>query len=86
MYIHSFVVEGRGEFPVDMLRYDQCYPADESQARQLLRLREQPTEMVTVMLIHRSDTKYWKPTEGRWQSFLWRVKTVCEPVKSSGVL
>jgi hypothetical protein len=32
MIIKKFEVEGSGEFPIDMLRYDQCWPTDTADA------------------------------------------------------
>lgn len=29
-YVHRYTVEGRGRFPIDMLRYDGSYPANGS--------------------------------------------------------
>ena len=72
MWRHRFVVEGGGEFPYDMLRYDACYPTEESEARSL-DSAERAVRRVT--LEHRGE-KSWKPTEGRWASFTWRVAEV----------
>ena len=71
-----FVVEGTGNFPFDMLRYDACWPADSGESHKLecaycSRRPEDPLSSkrrVTLL----SD---WSqaPTEGRWNSFTWRV-------------
>ncbi len=64
MKTKRFTVEGFGAFPVDMLRYDACYPADSVSAtlingrgRRAVNLRS-----------------YREPTIGRWNSFMWTVK------------
>jgi len=62
-----FMVEGQGHFPADMLRYDQAWaitglgvPDDPLQPRR------------TVVLATRMGSGK-VPTEGRWQSFGWKV-------------
>lgn len=43
--LHEFTVEGCGTFPVDMLRYDQCWPRRESQdVPEVLGLPPMPTD------------------------------------------
>jgi hypothetical protein len=66
-----FVVEGRGEFPIDMLRYDQCWPRREIDSGTIRRTNE--TRKVELMCI---NTTGRKPTEARWKSFGWTVTTV----------
>jgi hypothetical protein len=63
-----FVVEGAGDFPMDMLRYDTCFPATEDDARRAA--LQNGTRQVTV--IGRSLAGR-VPTEGRWASFGWKV-------------
>jgi hypothetical protein len=67
----SFIVEGSGEFPFDMLRYDSCFPRDEGQARQMGDTHERRR----VHLVRRipADVPFPEPTVARWESFLWRV-------------
>lgn len=65
------VVTGSGQFPVDMLRYDSCYPASETDSGIIastftnygtwrVHVRMRPLEK-------KKDKKYW--TVGRWESF-----------------
>ena len=63
-----FTVEGEGGFPVDMLRHDTCYPADQASVRSIEvgRIRRQ------IHLISRTQTPD-KPTRERWQSYRWTV-------------
>ena len=64
----EFVVQGSGEFPYDMLRYDQCWPATE--AVDSGRLGTRSNELRTVRL-----RGLRSPTTGRWNSFSWRVES-----------
>lgn len=71
--LHYFVVEGTGTFPVDMLRYDSCWPLYESGAKsayniltpESLKDRAQPRQ---VALMSRKP-----PMRARWQSFGWDI-------------
>lgn len=78
-----FTVDGPGDFPVDMLRYDACWPYDSQAAvnlgirldARLMKLRRDhgdPLPSVRLVSEHRA------PTEGRWESFLWKVRDVEE--------
>lgn len=69
-----FVVEGTGDFPSDMLRYDCCFPVDESEARGIAgwaRAAGGVLKPRRVTLEHRGSGR--APTAARWQSFGWRV-------------
>ena len=57
-----FIVEGRGTFPVDMLRYDCCYPSGSKDAAALL--TKEPRRVVLIGE---------RITAARWKSFLWNV-------------
>lgn len=61
----SFIVEGSGEFPYDMLRYDLCWPDSETQTHYLTASR------MGVRQVKLTGLR--EPTEGRWASFRWRV-------------
>lgn len=48
-YRTSFIVEGTSVFPIDMLRYDSCFPADEASSNQIASTsREVPLLVYTV--------------------------------------
>ncbi|KPK66576.1 MAG: hypothetical protein AMS21_02120 [Gemmatimonas sp. SG8_38_2] len=81
-----FTVTGRGQFPTDMLRYDQCYPFGPDDAVNLYlapcddglhyvndaqAAGRSTTRQVT--LVHVSDRRHWAPTKDRWASFGWVV-------------
>jgi hypothetical protein len=69
---YCYTVEGRMSFPLDMLRYDRCWPADGDSAAEIYASFDR-TERGTFKVNLVSDNK---PTSGRWQSFLWSVKEV----------
>ena len=64
----QFSVEGRGEFPLDMLRYDCCWPATGDDVANLDNWRD-ASRRVTF----NSQKANGKPTDGRWASFGWSV-------------
>lgn len=78
MKTKTFVVEGsRAGFPVDMLRYDSCWPATSADARMIEKLldpeaREALPKRVQVQL-QTDDRNFNVPTDARWASFLWKV-------------
>ena len=75
----AFVVAGSGRFPVDMLRYDCCYPANGESAEGILSDGAYGGEgMREVRLISCMVTR---PTAERWRSFGW-VVTAQEDIRS----
>lgn len=64
--LRHFIVEGAGEFPLDMLRYDEAFPAAESQSHLLL---SSPKRRQVSLF---SCCQY-SPCVGRWKSFGWKV-------------
>lgn len=75
--MYEFVVEGWGCFPVDMLRYDACWPmTQEDVGRMPLRATDRVMPTVRVkMASHRA------PTPERWASFGWKVISQERPRK-----
>ena len=67
-YRHSFQVKGCGKFPIDMLRYDSCFPSSEPDSYEILDERKERT----VQLTHYGD-RQWEPGKPRWSSFGWQV-------------
>lgn len=61
----EFQVQGHGTFPMDMLRYDICWPASEWDSGRL------PGEAGHVRTITLKGLK--PPTFARWRSFGWEV-------------
>lgn len=74
-----FPVEGNGVFPLDMLRYDACWPYTESQDSTALGGAWHDAKLRRVVLQTNSPTA---PTEGRWKSFGWRVVALKEDRKN----
>jgi len=62
-----FTVEGAGQFPFDMLRYDACWPYRGVDAA---KLEHHQLDRRRVTVESRSRTT---PTTARWQSFGWSV-------------
>ena len=67
VWLTRFTVEGRGQFPYDMLRYDSCYPRTGIDAAKLVERGPRRIEMVMV------DHYGHGPERQRWASFLWTV-------------
>ena len=66
-----FVVEGRGTFPIDMLRHDVANPADAESVERIQNLEsdKKPRQ------IRLRTARYRYITPDRWSSFGWRVLT-----------
>ena len=69
--VFTFSVEGSGPFPIDMLRFDLCFPKSETDSGQITR-SYMPRERGTRCVILVSSKQ---PTQGRWESFGWKVTT-----------
>lgn len=71
----EFVVQGTGQFPVDMLRHDRCVPARETDANEIERTyvnaRGAPRRVTLVRYVPQGGIPL--PTRGRWESFGWKV-------------
>jgi hypothetical protein len=86
-YYTAFTVQGKMSFPLDMLRYDGCYPADSESLDWIHRKlshatsSEYRTQAGHVRLITVHARKDWKPTADRWRSFGWTVTHVSRPEK-----
>jgi hypothetical protein len=70
----EYAVEGVGDFPLDMLRHDCAYPADQESVAAIMAglrwaaSRKRSRELLLVRLVsHRA------PTSERWSSFGWTV-------------
>jgi hypothetical protein len=72
IFRHTFKVTGRGQFPIDMLRYDGCYPKTGEDAAKIEASFRDPGTEITVSL-ERFGEKTWAPERARWSSFLWRM-------------
>lgn len=63
-----FTVEGRGTFPLDMLRYDACWPYS---SEDVCKMGDDVKERRSIRLTTGSDNS---PCIGRWNSFMWSAK------------
>lgn len=72
MYILQFTVQGGGVFPVDMLRYDSCFPAQPNDVLEITRAATASTSR-RVNLVRRQRNKTEQLTTDRWRSFGWEV-------------
>lgn len=68
-----FTVEGALNFPLDMLRYDRCWPASQDDVVRM-------SEAVNVGFVERTERRFKitlhgidEPTLERWISFGWHV-------------
>jgi len=68
-----FTVAGRGTFPYDMLRYDECFPVYPDDSNNM---NPSIIEHREIELSHTSRNNFWFPTEGRWSSFGWIVTEI----------
>lgn len=88
MWATRFKVQGRSNFPLDMLRYDACYPASNSNPdavseiglsldihyKMLYEQEHKVDRIFEVELVRQGSCKEGcKPTVGRWESFGWTV-------------
>ena len=71
LYLHTFVVSGKGTFPLDMLRYDGCSPAFEGQVHMLDELANYKLEVRSIV-VKRFTCQMADWTPDRWASFGWR--------------
>lgn len=68
----TFTVEGQLPFPLDMLRYDSCFPKTQNDVQTIESNSFQSGAKVRVEL-ERYITGKDLPTSGRWQSMGWNV-------------
>ena len=73
--LYQFTVEGIGSFPIDMLRYDECFPDDQESASKIANSISHSYSVPQDGEIYLAawHPKGWEPTKKRWESFLWKV-------------
>jgi hypothetical protein len=70
----QFLVKGADPFPVDMLRYDCCWPMQETDSYAIMSSVERsPSYRTEPRVIELVTEKEGQITIGRWQSFGWTV-------------
>ena len=82
MYRLRFTVRGFGQFPLDMLRYDGCFPRNSADAASITdsldpasRSVEREVELVRYFSGSRQTAPASALTPARWRSFGWTVTT-----------
>jgi hypothetical protein len=69
----TFIVEGDGRFPFDMLRYDHCWPADETDSTKIGIPFFDATRRTVTLKTYSPNA----PSNTRWEShFGWTVTHV----------
>lgn len=61
---------------MDMLRYDSCFPRESVDAE---KMTDYPGERRPARLINLctwQEGRHWMPSDGRWNSFMWKVVEV----------
>lgn len=77
MLYQTFKVTFRGHFPLDMLRYDMCFPDSEEDVAIIYdSIAISPLKGTTVTLARWVRGKKELPTADRWESFLAKVSEV----------
>lgn len=77
MYTTIFTVRGSGQFPVDMLRYDGCFPSSQDDVAFAFTQRDERS----VTLVSYTSMKQTRVTPARWESFGWKVVKLEKPRK-----
>lgn len=72
MIKHFTVTSGPWQFPIDMLRYDACWPRSQEDATKISLNIRTGENVQSVELAY--DTRISKPTPKRWESFGWKVQ------------
>jgi len=72
----TYLVEGIGQFPLDMLRYDGSWPTSQEDVAKihenLSGERPRRRELISLTTVSRLGS----PETSRWESFMWRVVEV----------
>jgi hypothetical protein len=79
--VKHYIVEGSGAFPIDMLRYDCCWPSDLQSVESVSMNLEWGEPYFKTRRVQISSTEY--PTPDRWRSFCWPIVHMSwEPLKA----
>ena len=68
MVLYKYIVTGAGFFPMDMLRYDHCWPADNDA---VIEIQGPMMDERKILL-----ASIQAPTEARWESFGWSCSAI----------
>lgn len=72
--ITHFVVLGRYPFPMDMLRYDCCWPRDSESAAEIAASHSYMREPRAIYRVRLSTAAPVRTTPDRWRSFGWVIE------------
>ena len=72
-FLQYFTVEGEGDFPFDMLRYDNAWPELESEIHKLVPAPTEKYGQPRRIKLLRFTFNGEGPNEARWKSFLWKI-------------
>lgn len=64
----TFTVEGGGNFPLDMLRYDRCWPASQEDVWKISTNDLARRQVTLTRLVHNKNKL---PAIDRWASYNW---------------
>ncbi len=70
MKTQRYTVEGAGEFPIDMLRYDMAWP---DQSEDTGKINSPPRTEKYQVTLSRAAHFHPKPDDARWKSFGWHI-------------
>ena len=62
-------------FPIDMLRYDRCYPYSKDDSKKIrgdMRTIDETGNLESIT-VSRADSEIWKPAVEQWKTFGWNV-------------
>ncbi len=76
LYQSEFVVEGIGDFPFDMLRYERAFPEHESDSYKL-NTSDEKRSVYLIKIHHDPEPEF---NHNRWKSFGWKITQVNEKV------
>lgn len=80
MYRLTFIVEGTGQFPLEMLAEERAWPDSMADVRSI---RDNAKEPRRVHLTTLTQYRYgWVPRDERWKGFGWRFVIVRDVVKN----
>jgi hypothetical protein len=68
-----FEVQGRGQFPLDMLRYDECYPVRSEDVNALVCRDDDRASRALRTVRLGAHKPMYRITQARWDSFGWKV-------------
>ena len=72
---HKFIVTGQSPFPVDMLRFDSCFPETAKDSAVIQSSLQNPEpENRSVRLVCVVHRKSWRPAADRWRARGWAVE------------